>query len=56
MGIEFNELEEVFSTPNFEVRKGSQVFLSVLLNGDLKDFDKYYCQIKLNEIKIKFVS
>jgi hypothetical protein len=39
MEIDFDELEEVFSPPNFEVRKGSQVFLLVYLDGNLKDFD-----------------
>ncbi|WP_059172941.1 hypothetical protein [Bacillus sp. FJAT-27445] len=39
MGIYFDNLDDVYSAPNFEIKKGSQILLYMYFDGSLKDFD-----------------
>jgi hypothetical protein len=40
MGINWDNIENVYSIPNFEVKKGSVVKIMVSVEGDLKEFDR----------------
>lgn len=40
MGISWDNINDVYSVPNFEVKKGTVVKIKVSVEGDLKEFER----------------